>query len=109
MAHFTIELPENKNCDVNRFDVINARVTDILRIERKSAVVESSSEPVYTFKAFQYIVTVSDHESSKEYCLFRFVNGEWFTDYEGKIQLEDDELLVIKDAIINREKELNTI
>jgi hypothetical protein len=34
-------------------------------------------------------------------------NGEWFKNSQGTMQL-DDELIVIKNAIIDNEKELNT-
>ena len=105
MARFTIELPGNRKGDIWRLDMINVQISDHYTVNPIKH--ESSSEPTYKFKAFKYEVTISDDECNAEYSLFKFGNGEWFTDQEGKIQIDDIELLAIKNAIIDREKELN--
>jgi hypothetical protein len=107
MSRFTIHLPENKKGNVWRLDMVNMRHIDYISFKPKSAKVVSSSEPVYTFKAFKYEITIPDEESSVVHILYKFANGEWFTDYIDKKPIEDKELLVIINAIIDREKELN--
>jgi hypothetical protein len=109
MSQFTIDLPENKKGNVWRLDMVNVRHIDYISIKPKSAKVVSSSEPVYTFKAFKYEITIPDEECSAVHILYKFANGEWFAGYIDKKSIEDKELVVIMNAIIDREKELNDV
>jgi len=78
MGHFTIELPENKKGDV-RWGMVKKMQFSLLR-KNKS---ESKRG---------YIVNLSDS----------------FKDSEGKDELDDNTLILIKNAIIEKEKELNS-
>ena len=109
MSRFTIDLPGNKKGNVWRLDMVNMQHIDYINFKPKSAKVVSSSEPTYTFKAFKYEITIPDEENSTVHFLYKFANGEWFADYIDKKPIEDNELLVIKNAIIDREKELNDV
>ena len=109
MSRFIIDLPENKKGNVWRLDMISMRHNDYISFKSKSAKVVSSSEPVYAFKAFKYEITIPDEESSPIHILYKFANGEWFADYIDKTPIEDKELLIIMNAIIEREKELNDV
>jgi hypothetical protein len=80
MARFTIELPDNKKCEIHRYDVKKVQWTDYLKKTRKSFTVESSSEPTYSSNGFHYVVYVFDSETNKEYSLFKLESGEWFKD-----------------------------
>lgn len=106
MSRFTIDLPGNNKGSVWRLKMVNVQTVDYISIKPRSAKVVSSSEPTYTFKAFKYEITIPDEESSVVHILYKFANGEWFADYIDKKPIEDNELLVIKNAIIDREKEL---
>jgi len=93
MGHFTIELPENKKGDV-RWGIVKKKQFSLFRknnFETKRG----------------YIVNLSDGENKKEYRLFKSPGGEWFKDPEGKEGLDDSNLIVIKEAIEEKEKELN--
>jgi hypothetical protein len=94
MGHFTIDLPENKKGDVRWGKV--AKIQFSLFHKSKS---ESKRG---------YIVHVTNPNSKTEYRLFKSQTGEWFKDPEGKNELDDNTLIQIKNAIIAKEKELNS-
>jgi len=106
-SRFTIDLPENKKGNVWRLDMVNMRHID--NVDFGSAKVISSTEPQYTFKGCKYEITISGEEGDKVYILYKFTNGEWFADFIEKKPIVDRKLLIIKKAILNREKELNDI
>jgi len=106
-SRFTIDLPENKKGNVWRLDMVNMRHIDC--VDFKSAKVISSTEPEYKFKGYKYEITIPGEEGDKVYVLYKFTNGEWFVDFIEKKQIEDRELLIIKNAILDREKELNDV
>jgi hypothetical protein len=89
MGHFTIDLPENKKRDV-RWGIVSNMKFSISR-ENKS---ESKQG---------YIVNVSDTDGNIEYRLFKSKNGEWSKDPEGEIGLDNETLIFIKNAIIEKE------
>lgn len=93
MGHFIIDLSENKKGDV-RWGTMNKMQFSLFR-KRK---LESKRG---------YIVQVSDDKDKLEYRLFKSPEGEWSKDPEGKLRIDDDVLLQVKLAIIEREKQLN--
>ena len=90
MGHFTIELPENKIGDV-RWGVVKKK--QLFPFFRKN---KSESKQ-------GYIVNVSDTDGKIEFRLFKSQNGEWSKDPEGKIGLDNETLIFIKNAIIEKE------
>jgi hypothetical protein len=92
MGHFTINLPENKQGDV-RWGTVSKQKFSLFH--------KSKSE-----SKKGYIVNVSDANNKIEYRLFKFQIGEWSKDPEGQIKLDETDLL-IKNAIVEKEKELN--
>jgi hypothetical protein len=95
MGHFMIDLPKNKKGNV-RWGMVNKMQFSLFR-KNKS---ESKRG---------YIVSLSDSDSKTEYRLFRSPNGEWFKDPEGKEELNDSNLIHIRNAITEKEKELNSL
>jgi len=93
MGRFTIDLPENKKGDV-RWGTVSKMQFSLFR--------KSKSE-----SRKGYLITVSDSNSKTVYHLYQSKNGEWSKDPEGKMGLDDNIPLLIKDAII--EKELNQV
>ena len=93
MGHFTIDLPENKKGDV-RWGTMSKMQFSFFRGNKS----ESKRG---------YIVNVTDDKSKTEYRLFKSRNGEWSKDPEGKIQIDDNTLILVRNAIIKRENELN--
>ena len=93
-GHFTIELPENKHGDVRWGEVKKIQFSFFRK--RKS---ESKRG---------YIVNLSDGDNKMEYRLFKSSVGEWFKDPEGKEGLDDNKLIVLKNAIEEKERELNS-
>jgi hypothetical protein len=89
MGHFTIDLPENKKGDV-RWGIVSKMQFPFFR-KNKS---ESKQG---------YIVNVSDTDGKIEFRLFKSLKGEWSKDPEGKIGLDNETLIFIKNAIIERE------
>ena len=89
MGHFIMDLPDNKKGDV-RWGIVSKMQFSFFR---KNI---SESKQVY-------IVNVSDTDGKIEYRLFRSKNGNWSKDPEGQIGLEDEILILIKDAIIEKE------
>lgn len=94
MGHFTINLPNNEQADVRWGNVRKLEIN--LNIFSKS---KPKSEPKTGYK-----VKV---EANVEYQLFKSTTGEWTKDADGKIALNDEPLLSIKKAIIEKEKELS--
>ena len=93
MGHFIIDLPENKKGDV-RWGMVKKIKFSFFR--------KNKSE---TKKG--YLVNLPDSDSKAVCRLFRSPNGVWFKDPEGKEELNDRNLDLIKNAIIEKEKELN--
>lgn len=93
MGHFTIELPENKMADV-RWGKVKKMQFSFFR--------KSKSESKRA-----YLVNVWADKNKTEYHLFKSPHGEWSKDPEGKIKLDDQALIIIKNAIVERENELN--
>ena len=89
MGHFTINLPEKKKGDARWGIVTNTLFPLILK--NKSESKEG------------YIVNVSDTDGKIEFRLFKSKNGEWSKDPEGKIGLDNETLIFIKNAIIEKE------
>jgi hypothetical protein len=89
MGHFTIDLPENKKGDV-RWGIVSEMKFSFFR----KNISESKQA---------YIVNVSDTDGKLEYRLFRSKNGEWSKDPEGESQLDNETLILIKNAIVEKE------
>ncbi|HMC86491.1 MAG TPA: hypothetical protein VKI61_13255 [Chitinophagaceae bacterium] len=89
MGHFTIDLPEKKKGDA-RWGIVSNTQFPLIR-KNKS---ESKQG---------YIVNVSDTDGKIEFRLFKSQNGEWSKDPEGKIGLDNETLIFIKNAIIEKE------
>jgi hypothetical protein len=89
MPHFTIDLPENKKGDVRWGKVVKMHFSFF----RKS---KSESKR-------GYVVNVSDSNGKMEYRLFKSQNGRWSKDPDGQNELDDKMLMLIKDAIIEKE------
>ena len=94
MGHFTIELPENKHGDV-RWGLVKKKTLLPFFGKKKSETKRG------------YIVNLSDGDSKMEYRLFKSSGGEWFKDPEGREGLNDNNLMLIKNAIEEKERELN--
>ncbi len=105
MERFTIDLPDNKKGEVRCSNMIKVEFSQFYTGGFESLI--SESEPAKTFVALKYAVIVYNGENNTEYCLFKSANGEWFKDYERKTQLDDGFLLLLKNAIIKRENEIN--
>jgi hypothetical protein len=89
MGHFTIDLPEKKKGNA-RWGIVSNIQFPLIR-KKKS---ESKRG---------YIVNVSDTDGKIEFHLFKSQNGEWSKDPEGKIGLDNETLIFIKNAIIEKE------
>jgi hypothetical protein len=89
MGHFTIDLPENKKGDA-RWGIVSKMQFSFIR-KNKS---ESNRG---------YIVNVSDTDGKIVYRLFKSKNGGWSKDPEGEIGLDNETLIFIKNAIIEKE------
>jgi hypothetical protein len=89
MGHFIIDLPENKKGDV-RWGMVHKKQLSLFR-KNKS---ESKKG---------YIVNVTDSNGKMEYRLFKSQNGEWSRDPDSTMELNDQMLLLIKNAIVERE------
>jgi hypothetical protein len=89
MGHFLIDLPENRKGDV-RWGMVHKNQFSLFR-KNKS---ESKKG---------YIVNVTDSNGKMEYRLFKSRNGEWSTDPGSIVELNDQMLLLIKEAIVERE------
>ena len=104
MSRFTIDLSDNKKGTVWRVSMVNIQHSDTLDFQ--SLKIISSSDPTYTFKAFKYEITIPNEKSNAVHTLYKFSNGEWSADYKVKKPIEDDLLLEIRNAIIDRENAL---
>jgi len=93
MGHFTIDLPENKKGEVRWGTVSKVRFSFFHKSKSESKK--------------GYIVNVSDAKGKMVYHLFKSIHGEWSKDPDGGFGLDEDMLILIKDAII--EKELSQI
>jgi hypothetical protein len=89
MGHFTIYLPENKKGDA-RWGIVSKMQFSLIP-KNKS---ESNKG---------YIVNVSDTYGKIVYRLYKSKNGEWSKDPEGEIGLDNETLIFIKNAIIEKE------
>jgi hypothetical protein len=89
MGHFTIDLPENKKGNV-RWGMMSKMQFSFFRRNKS----ESKKG---------YIVSVSDDKTKSEYRLFKSKNGEWSKDPEGESELDSETLILIKNAIIEKE------
>jgi hypothetical protein len=96
MGHFTINLPDNKQGDV--------RWGKVKKLEMNLNVF-SRSKPKNEPKT-GYLVKIAPNA---EHRLFKSKNGEWTKDVDGKIALNDEPLISIKKAIIEKEKELSDL
>jgi hypothetical protein len=92
MGQFIIDLPENKKGDVRWGTMSKIQFSFFHKNKSESK------------KA--YIVHVSDSLGKMEYRLFKSKKGEWSSDPEGENELNDHLLILIKNAIIKREKEI---
>jgi hypothetical protein len=95
MGLFTIELPENKHGDV-RWGMVSKKMS-LFSLFRKN---KSESKR-------GYIINITSPNSKTEYRLFKSRNEEWSKDPEGENELDDNTLILIKNAIIEKEKQLN--
>ncbi len=93
MGLFTIDLPENKRGDV-RWGAVSKMQFSLFH-KSKSGSKKG------------YIINIADAKSKTAYRLYKSKNGEWSKDPEGKMGLDDNILILIRDAII--EKELSQI
>jgi hypothetical protein len=89
MGYFEIDLPENKKGEV-RWGILRKMRLSFFRKQ------EPDSKK-------GYIVYVTDAESKREYRLFKSRDGEWSRDPDGKVKLEDDNEISIKNAIVEKE------
>ncbi|HEY4936885.1 MAG TPA: hypothetical protein VII44_09910 [Puia sp.] len=89
MGHFIIDLPENKKGDV-RWGMLHKMQFSFFRKNKSDSKIG-------------YIVNVSDSNGKMEYRLFKSQNDEWSKDPEGKMELDDNTLTLIKNAIIQKE------
>jgi len=89
MGHFIIDLPENKKGDV-RWGMVFKKQFSLFHKNKSDS-------------KRGYIVQVSDSNHKMEYRLFKSQNGEWSKDPEGKMALDDNMHLLIKNAIIEKE------
>jgi hypothetical protein len=94
MGYFTIDLPENKKADVRWGTVFKKHF--LLFGKRKP---KSENE----FPKKGYIIHVPDSSGKIEYRLFRSSGGKWSTDVDGKVEPEENLLIQIKNAIIQKE------
>jgi hypothetical protein len=89
MGHFTIDLPGNKKGDI-RWGIVSKMQFPFFRRNKS----ESKQG---------YIVNVSDTDGKIEFRLFKSQNGEWSKDPDGKSELDNETLIFIKNAIIEKE------
>jgi hypothetical protein len=89
MGHFTIDLPVNKK-GIERWGIVSKMQFQFLRRNK------SESKQAY-------IVNVSDTDGKVVYKLFRSQTGEWSKDRDSKIALDNETLIFIKNAIIEKE------
>jgi hypothetical protein len=94
MGHFIIDLPENKRADVRWGKVFKKRSLSSLFHKNKSEYKKG------------YIVNIIDSNIKTEYRFFKSQIDEWSKDPDGQIKLDKTDLH-IRDAIIEKEKELN--
>lgn len=104
MKNFVIELPDHEKCVVTISVVKKIQFSKSYRVGSDLPVSESA--PVCSYVAMKYSITVNGDNSDAAYCLFKSQNGEWSMDQNGKISL-DDVLIVIKNIIMKKEKDLN--
>jgi hypothetical protein len=91
MGHFTINLPGNQKGDVR-----SGTTTKVsLSFFRKSKVESRNG----------YLVKIAYGKNQAEYRLFKSKNGEWSKDPDGKADLDDNILVQIKNAIIEKENQ----
>jgi len=91
MGHFTINLPGNQKGDVRSGTTTKVSISFF----RKSRVESRNG----------YLVKIADEKNQAEYRLFKSKNGEWSKDPDGKADLDDDILVEIKNAIIEKENQ----
>jgi hypothetical protein len=96
MGHFTISLPDNKQGDVT---------WGKLRKLGINLNLFSKAKPEHEAKT-GYIVRVAPND---EYRLFKSKNGKWSEDPECKIALNDEWMLSIQKAIIEKENERSSL
>jgi hypothetical protein len=89
MGHFTIDLPENQK-GVVRWGIVCKMNIPFFR----------KNLPATTQG---YVVNVSDTDGKIEYRLFRSLNDEWSKDPDGKLALDDEILILIRNAILEKE------
>lgn len=92
MGHFIICLPENQRADVH------------------FGKVRKLQFPLFSKNKEEkrgYIVRVTNSENGIEFHLFKSTNGKWSKDADGKAGLNENILFLIKDAIMEKENELN--
>jgi len=89
MGQFTIDLPESKKGDV-RWGTVSKMQLSLFH--------KSKSE-----SKKGYIITVSDSNNKTVYHLYKSKNGEWSKDPEGEMGLDNNILILIRDAIIGKE------
>ena len=93
MGHFTIDLPDNKQGDV-RWGSVRKLQLNLNIFSKHKPKTEAKTG---------YKVRVTPDEAFE---LFKSEGGEWTKDADGNIPLNDEPLLSIKRAIIEKEKEL---
>ena len=89
MGHFTINLPKNKKGDA-RWGIVSKMEFAFFR-KNIAQTIQS------------YIVNVSDTEGKLEYRLFKSRSEEWSKDSEGENELDNETLIQIKNAIVEKE------
>ncbi|MFI5155109.1 MAG: hypothetical protein ACHQEM_02940 [Chitinophagales bacterium] len=94
MGHFIIDLPENRKGDV-RWGTVFKKHFSLFKSRKNESWSKTG-----------YIVKITGEKNHSGYRLFRSKNGEWSTDEDGNKPLNNEFMLSIQKAIIDKEKEL---
>ena len=90
MGHFTIRLPEDKNGTARRRKVYKNHFYSFRN--KKLQLVTS------------YLIYFNNSNNEIEFHLFKSDDGEWSADPHGKVTLDNEILIYVKEAIIKKEK-----
>lgn len=96
MAHFIVHLPENKIGDV-RCGTVRKKAAPINFFKRASRTVEIKTG--YNIRVF------SDRGHEKDYWMYKSKTGEWSLDPDGAVKLQEEIVLNIQKAIVQKELE----
>jgi hypothetical protein len=92
MAHFTINLPDNEKAEVYYGKVFRKHF--ILNPFRRNHI---SASPKTGYK-----IVLKD--SGNSYMIYRSVNDNWSSDPAGNVEIREQVLLDIKEAILEKER-----